>query len=53
MISKDNLYKKIYKIPLMLMMMQKNGSSFMLVILIEQAKLNSSSNSKIEKPDLN
>jgi hypothetical protein len=49
MTSKVNLSRKILITKLMSKVMKLNGSSSMLVILIDTIKLLSSSNSKIEK----
>jgi hypothetical protein len=49
MISKVNLYKKISKVILISKEMKLNGSSSMLVTLIDGIKFNSTSNSKTEK----
>lgn len=49
MISKVNPYKKISKAILISKVMKLNGSSSMLVTLIDGIKFNTSSNSKTEK----
>jgi hypothetical protein len=49
MISKVNLYKKISKAILTSKVMKNNGSSSMLVTLIDTIKSSSTSNSKTEK----